>query len=116
MQIKTAAVVLALLGSALAVPAPGTNTVRSLARRAGENSPSRLNIPPPDPVRCAELEEECDCSRIPKDDIEGWFQCTTNFLCEWCAGLWTEKHEEEEEKPEKPKASEAARGRDVLWK
>jgi hypothetical protein len=45
--------------------------VRSLARRAGENSPSRLNIPPPDPVRCAELEEECDCSRIPKDDIEG---------------------------------------------
>lgn len=49
-------------------------------------------------------------------DFLRWFQCTTNFLCEWCAGLWTDEHEEEEKKPEKPKTTEVARGRDVLWK
>ncbi|KAH6695471.1 hypothetical protein F5X68DRAFT_272806 [Plectosphaerella plurivora] len=122
MQIKTAAVVLALLSSALAAPAPGTR-VRTLSRRSDGRvivGRQTSSLPPPIPWRCAELEEQCDCSRIPKDDIEGWFQCTTNWQCEWCAGLWTDEPEDEEEKegkPEKPNASELpTRGRDLLWK
>lgn len=68
MQIKTFAVILALLGFALAAPSPTTDIARTFGRRSltGRDWPSKEEKE----RRCAEIKETCDCSRLPEDDIE----------------------------------------------
>lgn len=73
MQINITTLLLALFGQTV-LTAPVCHEQRSVAGRSiliGPESIAGRQLPPPDPERCAKLEETCDCSKIDKEkDME----------------------------------------------